>query len=347
MYVLLSRLALYGEWPLMSEMNSYRGVPAEKSSARSRRRKRSLLSRIFRWSVFLLFVAVCVAGGVVGWWVMSNPPLREAATVALSGGLNPAKSFPGRSAINILLLGKDEDRDNRGQVMRTRGRTDTILLAHIDFASRRVNLLSIPRDTLAEIPGHRGKHKINAANAYGGPTLAAGAVQRLTGVRSGNYTLINYAMFEKIVDELGGVPLTVDKQLDYDDNWGNLHIHLKPGPQVLNGKQALGLVRYRHSNSGDADSDLERIARQQRLLSSLRAQIVKPENLLKLPAILMMANKGSQTTLTTAQSMCLANFARNLPPDGLRFETLPATPTRSALRMDQSEARELIRQMFF
>jgi len=331
----------------MSEHNSRRGVPAAATTGKKRRRQRSLLSRIFRWTLLLLLVAVMAAGGTVAWFVMKNPPLRQVAQVALSGGLDPAKSFPGRDSVNILLLGKDEDRDNRGQIMQTRGRTDTILLAHVDFSGKRVNLLSIPRDTLAEIPGYRGKHKINAANAYGGPSLAAAAVQNLTGVRAGQYIMINYRMFEAIIDELGGVPINVDKQLDYDDNWGNLHIHLKPGPQVLNGNQALGLVRYRHSNDGHADSDIERIARQQQLLASMRAEFTKPENLLKLPRVLAMANKGSQTTLTPAQAMCLANFGRQLAAGGMRFETLPVTPCGSALQKDDAGARELIGKLFF
>ena len=114
---------------------------------------------------------------------------------------------------------------------------------------------------------------------------------------------------------------------------------------MLNGISPV--VRYRHSNDGHADSDIQRIARQQQLLTSMRAEFTKPENLLKLPGVLAMVHKGSQTSLTPAQAICLANFGRQLAAGGMRFETLPVTPRGAALQMGRTEARELIRQLFF
>lgn len=311
------------------------------------KRRNSSFRLLVRSVVSLLFVGLSVFAGVLAYWFVSSPPVRQAAGVAVTGGLSPARAFPGRSSINVLLLGKDEDRDNRGQVMDTRGRTDAIVLAHIDFAERKVNLLSIPRDTLARVPGYRGRHKVNAANQFGGPELAREAIADLTGVVPDAHLLIDYRMFERLIDHAGGVRLEVDKKLDYDDNWGNLHIHLEPGVQVLNGKQALGLVRYRKSNDGHGDTDQERIARQQRLLSSLRKQMTTPSNLARLPRMLAIATEESDTSLSVGQCLCLANFARAVGEGAMRMEVLPSTPTRSALRVDEPRARALIEDLFF
>lgn len=277
--------------------------------------------------------------------MVKSPSIRQVATAAVTGGMAPDKAFPGRGQLNILLLGRDEDRDNKDRVLDTRGRTDTIVLAHVNFAERRVNLLSIPRDTLVRIPGYSGRHKINAANALGGPELTAQTVENLIDIKPDGYVLVDYKVFQKLIDEAGGVHVNVPKQLDYDDNWGNLHIHLKPGPQRLNGEQALGLVRFRHSNDGRADSDQERIARQQMLLASARSQLTRPAVLMRLPEMFSTLMEDTDMTLTTDQVLCLANFARKVGGN-MRMEVLPSIPTRSALRMDRTRARQLVDELF-
>ncbi|MCC6483738.1 MAG: LCP family protein [Armatimonadetes bacterium] len=315
-----------------------------KSTSR-RRKKPSLFSVVWKLFLVAVFAAVSLAVGVATYWTVKSPSIRQAATAAVTGGLSPDKAFPGRSELNILLLGRDEDRDNKDRVMNTRGRTDTIVLAHLDFAQRQVNLLSIPRDTLVRIPGYSGRHKINAANALGGPELTAQTVENLIDIKPDGYVLVDYKVFQTLIDQAGGVQVNVPKQLDYDDNWGNLHIHLKPGPQHLNGEQALGLVRFRHSNDGRADSDQERIARQQMLLASARHQFTRPAMLLRLPEVFSTLMEQTDTTLTTDQALCLANFARSVGSN-MRMEVLPSIPARSALRMDRVRARQLVEEMF-
>ena len=118
---------------------------------------------------------------------------------AMIGRLTPGRAFPGRTQVNVLLLGRDLDRDRHGQVVKTNGRTDTIILAHYDFADKCVNMLSIPRDTRVAIP-HHGHHKINAAHAYGGPNLACRTVGGLLGVHPDDYIVVDFEGFEKAVD---------------------------------------------------------------------------------------------------------------------------------------------------
>lgn len=325
-------------------MNQHRS-PGRTAPRKKRRKSKAALA--IRPALVCSVVVLSLGLGVAAYLLARSPVLRQATGVALTGGLSPAKAFPGRSDVNVLLLGKDQDRDRRDRVLKTRGRTDAIVVAHFDFQRHLVNLLSIPRDTLVRIPGVRGRHKINAANQYGGPELTAQTIDNLLGVRSGGYLLVNYGLFAKLIDQIGGVSVTVDKPLNYDDNWGGLHIHLKPGLQHLDGQQALGLVRYRKSNDGRGDPDQMRIGRQQMLIASARAQIMKPANIVRLPEIISTVLDNSKTTLSVPQALCLANFGREIGRDRIRMEVLPARPHRSALRMDVAKARALVDQLFF
>ncbi len=326
---------------------SSRGRKSRASSKPAPKRRRRSVFQLVRNICLLVLGSVCsLAVGVVVFWFVKSPSFRQAANVAVTGGLAPEKAFPGAREINVLLLGKDEDRDNKSRVLKTKARTDTILLAHIDFDGKLMNLLSIPRDTLARIPGYRGRHKINAANAYGGPELTMQTVEKLTGVKPTGYVLLDYKVFQDLIDQAGGVAVNVKKQMDYDDNWGNLHIHLKPGPQILDGRQALGLVRYRKSNDGRADTDQERIERQHQLLSSARAQFTKPAMLVRLPQILDTVMRQTQTTLTPDQAFCLAYFGKQIGGN-IRMEVLPTHPSRSALRVDTGKSRDLVDELFF
>jgi hypothetical protein len=125
--------------------------------------------RIFVW--LLRLCGLLVLGGI-GYLVLFSPSLRDAVVAIARGELSPAVSFPGRSAVTVLVMGRDRDLNNRKQVLNTPGRSDVMMLARWDFDYRTLSVLSIPRDTWVRIPG-RGWHKINAAHSMGGPALAA------------------------------------------------------------------------------------------------------------------------------------------------------------------------------
>ncbi|MGB9588356.1 MAG: LCP family protein, partial [Armatimonadota bacterium] len=230
----------------------------------------------------------------------------------------------------------------------TRGRTDTMMLVHVDFRDQSADILSLPRDTLVHIPGYRGKRRISYANALGGPQLAVDTVADFLGVRAEYYVLVNFKGFEKAIDAIGGLEVTVDKRLDYDDNWGDLHIHLKPGRQVLNGEQAMGFVRYRQSKDGDMESDFVRISRQQELLRAIKAKLSSPGVLFKVPSVLDTIKNDVEGNLTSAQMLCLAHFLKNLADESrIRTETLPAMSGGVFVRADIDAAQDLVKEMFF
>ena len=310
----------------------------------AKRRRNKWFRRFLFGTVTILALILGLSLGV---FYFSSSTVRETVHVICHRGLAPDRAFPGRDEMNLLLLGRDVDRDRSGQVVKTNGRTDMMILAHVNFKQGTINLLSIPRDTSVSIPGYRGRHKINAAHAFGGPELACATVEDFLAVKPDEYVVVDYEGFVKAIDDLGGINVMVDKQLDYDDNWGGLHIHLKPGLQKLDGYQAMGFVRYRHANHGPSDTDQERIARQQQFLAALKGKMVSPDNFLKLPRVIDSVNDHIKGTLTIDQLMALAYFARNLPTESVRMETLPSQAGRVFVTARDEETRELVRKMFY
>jgi polyisoprenyl-teichoic acid--peptidoglycan teichoic acid transferase len=171
-------------------------------------------------------------------------------------------------ALNILLLGTDLMPG--AQV----GRTDVMVLAHIDPAHKRAALLSFPRDLWVPIPG-QGEARINAAYPFGerrigpgyGAPLAKQTVSDLTALPVQRFVMINFDGFIKLIDELGGIVVDVPAPLtdpDFPLGERRVRVHFDAGPQRMDGIRALTYVRTRH-----ADGDLGRNKRQQQVLMAI------------------------------------------------------------------------------
>lgn len=263
------------------------------------------------------------------------------STVASSVGPSPDEVFGGRDRINILLVGRDVDRDRRDQIRDTMARSDTILIAGLDRYTRSVSLLSVPRDTLAHIPGH-GSTKINAAHSYGGPQLLADTIRENFGLSLDHYMKIRFDGFERVIDMLGGVWVDVEKDMDYDDNWGNLHIHLRKGYQKLDGAKAHQYVRFRHDRFGD----LGRVQRQQKLMRAIVGQALTPAMLTKLPRIMETMLRYVETDMTTRDLLSLAAFGRSVEQESIFATTLPIRLGGNYCIAVRSQAEPLLLQMF-
>lgn len=318
------------------------GIPQD--TAPPPRKRRIKYVRLILAALILL---VATAAGVGIYLYKSSPTVHDAVGIVLAGIDDPEEAFPGRDAVNILIMGHDVDRDRKGQIVDTPGRTDSIMLARVDFRNRAINILSIPRDTLVCIPGYHGARRISYANAYGGPELSCRTVSSFLGVEPDYYVLVGFEGFQKAIDLAGGLEVEVDKQLDYDDNWGHLHIHLKPGKQMLTGEQAIGFVRYRQSKDGDGESDFVRIKRQQEFFRAAKARLADPQVMFRAPRILDRIRKDSQSNLIPSQIACLAQFVRTLPQSAIRTETLPALAGGGVfVRPDMEAAGKLVQVMF-
>ncbi len=236
--------------------------------------------------------------------------------------------------MNILLLGVDAAGRSR--------RSDTIMVANIDPKTKKVGVISIPRDTLVVIPGVR-LDKINHAYAFGGPELACATTSGFLGVPVNKYIKINIDGLEKVIDRLGGLTIDVEQRMYYIDYAGGLHIDLKPGRQKLNGKQAVGYLRFRH----DALGDLGRIRRQQIFLQEIAQEIANTKNVVQTYQIIMDFLSCVETNIPSAQMMSLASVVRQAYEFGnVEVESLPGSGTTIDgiyyLQPDMDQANRLV-----
>ncbi|MFN6568841.1 LytR family transcriptional regulator [Nostoc minutum NIES-26] len=199
------------------------------------------------------------------------------------------------------------------------GLSDVMLLMKFDPETKKVVMLSIPRDTRTEIEGY-GVKKINAANVEGGPALTAKTVSNvLGGVGIDRYVRINVLGVGKLIDALGGVTVYVPKDMKYQDDSQHLYINLKAGKQHLNGDQALQLLRFRHDELGD----IGRIQRQQIVIRALIDQTLNPVTVAQLPKILNVVKENIDTNLTVEELVALVGFGVRTNRSNMQMLLLP------------------------
>jgi polyisoprenyl-teichoic acid--peptidoglycan teichoic acid transferase len=231
---------------------------------------------------------------------------------------HPDALFPGETRLNILCLGLDRDWTDTDLPSSTRSRTDTMIAASLDLLSQRVTALSIPRDMRVEIPEH-GFSKINDAYPLGGMDSVMETVNQFLGIRMNYYVLVKLGAVRRIVDAIGGITIDVEKKMDYDDRWGQLHIHLKRGVQHLNGDQAEGYMRFRH----DAESDFGRMRRQQQALRAVLVKLQSPAVAVRVPQLIDLFSRNIETNLTREQILGLARMFHQVRPEDVVSDSLP------------------------
>ncbi len=243
--------------------------------------------------------------------------------------------------VNVLLIGIDITLNNRRQVVPV-SRSDTLILVSFDPARDRISGLSIPRDTRAVIPGV-GVNKINAAYAFGGPSLTIRTVEDLLDVPIDYYVKLGPQSFEKIIDAIGGVEVDVEKDMKYTDRWAGLYINLRQGRQVLNGQQAMQYIRFRH----DALGDIARVERQQKILLALFHKLKSPTTMLAAPQLLRAFTENTQTSLSMTDLLSLGLFTSRLQASDLSFHTLLGTFGTIYWEPDATRIRQTVLEMFY
>jgi polyisoprenyl-teichoic acid--peptidoglycan teichoic acid transferase len=260
--------------------------------------------RRVRWGrLFLLVIIMCalVAGcfflGRMAFKIFFAP---RVPVVAATEDIGTDEVLNKR--INVLLLGID-DGDSEDFGKDAPKRTDAMMVVSFDTEHNEVSILSIPRDTRVSIPGHRAPDKINAAYAYGGIKLAKQTVANLLQIPIHYYILANWQGFIQIMDILGGVDLYVDHNMNYEDPYANLKIHLQQGFQHLDGEKAGEYVRFRHDELGD----IGRVQRQQKFFKALAGEFFSVGNVVKLPSIAGALEKNVETDMDTLTMIRAAN----------------------------------------
>jgi LCP family protein required for cell wall assembly len=271
-------------------------------------------------------IAMLIAAGAI-WFLAHRTPLTYVRQTLVAA---TAKHVFHAHKLNVLLLGYQADE----------GTTDTMMLVHLDVDQRTATMVSIPRDSWVDIPGH-GDDKINAAYAYGGPKLSVRVVSHLLHIPINGYVAIDPRRARDVVNAMGGLIVDVDENMNYDDDAGDLHIHLHKGTQWLNGEQVMGYIRFRH----DALGDWARVQRQQEVLRDMLSQLSEPRNWAKLPRIMQLVQHDVQTDLTLAQLESLVQFYHGVSLDNVRSFTLPGRDgwvgDASVVFLDRAWARRI------
>jgi LCP family protein required for cell wall assembly len=303
-------------------------------SAKSRRRNLILATA--------LSTTVLVGTGVV--WAT---PQQIAGVDAGIG-----ESAPATGAMNILLVGVDRRDDltrkqqNQLKLGRSAGeRTDTMMLIHLSEDHSKVTVVSLPRDTWTEVPG-KGHHKINSAYQFGGAKLAKQTVEQATGLKIHRYIEVNVLGFIDVVDALGGVTVCTPVAID-DPKTG---LKLAAGTHELAGAQALGYARTRAT----ARSDLDRIDRQQQVVSALMDKALSAETLANPGKLAGFVNSTLSMIKVDPNDglLGLATQLRDVSLGDVRFANIPIAdadfraPTgESAVLWDKNAAKDMFRRI--
>ncbi len=286
------------------------------------------------WFAFILVVIFGATVGIFGGSQLAKY-IDAARTMHTSGwDIIKRDPFGGREIVRILLLGIDDTQ--KGSKDKD-GLSDTIVVLALNRDKREARAISIPRDTMVDIPGH-GTRKINSAHVLGGPEMTRQAVSELLGVSVDYYLKTDISSLAKLVDMVGGVYIVVDKNMKYTDRRGGLYINLKASPekQLLNGEQALGFVRFRHDKFGDTGYDIKdgekipsgRIVRQQYFIRALANRILSMPHKRDRMKVLETAyeKKFIVSDLNMVDWEAFADFFKDFEPEETQMDVLPGTP---------------------
>lgn len=240
-------------------------------------------------SLIILFIVISTFIGVTT-AVISRFALLEAFLTMMN-------TSPLIGDTNVLVVGLDNVEGSH--------RSDTIIVLHISPNDKKVNVVSIPRDTIMNIP-RIGLTKVNHAYAYGGINLTRLTLEDFLGIKIPFTVAINIDGLAKVIDTLGGLTINVEKRMYYVDYAGGLYVDLYPGLQHLNGRQALSYVRFRHDSTGD----IGRILRQQKFMQALARKIITKKDVLSAPRVILSLLSNITTNMSIRQILGLSMSMR-------------------------------------
>jgi len=282
------------EGPQFSGPGSLRGPKRDKSARRA-----------ITWKRVLLWLAIAVAG----WLLLSLVLFLVSAQFEQDQVSDMAKNQlddggPLPFATNtVLVIGSDArppgTHEGGANVVGQPSRSDTLMLVRTGGGA--AARLSIPRDTVVNIPGH-GPDKVNAAYAIGGPALTITTLKQYLGVDINHVVEVNFVNFPKFIDSLGGIDLTFRHKLCAEisggANNGGQTLRFSKGEHHLDGKQTLGVARVRKDNPCfRGESDFTRAQRQQDILSAIKSQIISPSTFFRLPWVSWNAPKAIRSDM--------------------------------------------------
>ena len=285
------------------------------SRRQSRRRRRSHLNQVLA----LVLLILVGATAYVGYHKLFEPLEQKNNVPADSQEQLPEEEDPQAQALRshrerkpnfytILVSGLDNHN----------GGSDTNILVAVDAENNKIHGVSIPRDTKAVINGKN--HKINFAYNSGGIDLLAQTLTDQLGIPVDYTVCVDLQGFVALVDAIDGVPFDVPIDMNYEDPYQDLYIHISKGYQTLSGAEALKVVRFRE---GYASQDIGRMETQQKFLKAVAKKMLTVENLDKVDDFVKIFNTYVETDLTLGNLGWLGKEAISIGADAITFSTLP------------------------
>ncbi|QNL45336.1 LCP family protein [Oscillibacter hominis] len=308
-------------------MDKYQGKRVGQSSPKGPKRK---LTKKQKWMVagaavltvalalliayMLLFVRPEVPGAGKQEKDPENPVSSEEGVQPKATGERKSKDY-----YTILVLGRDTGGG---------GNCDTMMLASYDVTNQKMTVMNIPRDTMVNVSWD--VKKINSVyNFYGGGEKGIDAlykeISQLVGFVPDYRVIVEWEAVGKLVDAMDGVYFEVPRDMDYEDPYQDLSIHIKKGYQKLTGEQAMGVVRFRDGKNGYNNGDIGRIETQQNFLKAVISQLLQVKNLTKIEKFAKIFTECVETDLTWQNLFWFGKSAivGGLSMDNVNFVTMP------------------------
>lgn len=209
--------------------------------------------------------------------------------------------------------------------------TDTIMVGMLDTVEGKLNVVSIPRDTLVNTGYDRKKinyiYPANLNNGKDGLQPLLNTIEDILGYPVDSYAVVDIEVCAAIVDAIGGVWFDVPVDMDWDAWDQDYYIHIKAGYQKLNGEDAVKVMRFRYSNDGTntyAGGDIDRLNVQHDLLMELAKQTLTLGNIPNLGKLISIYENNVTTNVTARNLAYYAQEFLKLSPDDITFQTMPA-----------------------
>lgn len=338
----------------MKDETQYPNPPQGRKKKRRKRRRKTLIGKFFSILCSILLIYFVALGAYVGYTYLNDNDDDDYFTANKTIIPNfIAPKVPERT--NFLLTGVDADET----------RTDSIMIGTFNSVTKQVSLISIPRDTLVEIPDDRfrvmkentsnlksNEMKINAVHAFSGKDKGMEylelQIEDMLDIEIDYYAKVNCEAFRYIVDSIGGIDFNVEERLYYSDPTQDLYIDLKPGMQHLDGDKAEQLVRFRY---GYARQDLHRVEVQQEFMKTFMATALNKDTILSNPtAYLNTIFKYVDTNLGITDAIKYIKYLSDFNSGNILSYTLPGEPQNigdgSYYVMDEEAAEELVYEVF-
>ena len=279
-----------------------------------------------------LIVLGCIAAAAIAvtvlWDVFVVPPdvsdndrpgVTDKTNSNLPEGEKPSEDGAGRKEdyYTFLLIGKDTSSAS----------TDTLILVSYDVPNGQVNMMSIPRDTVVNVPW--SVKKINSVYSAkesngGGLDNLKKQVGCLTGVEPDFYVMIEWKAVGELVEAVGGVDFYVPRDMNYDDPYQDLHIHLSKGQQKLTAEQAMSMLRYRTDNDKSVGyGDDGRTATQREFLKAMAKEVLQLGNMTKIGKFVEIFMNNVETDLKLNELMWFASKALSVDLETMQSSTMP------------------------